>query len=66
MPPAEQTQLSEGEISILSWWVASGAQRDLTVAQAQPPAEIVTAITKLVPEEVREQREIERLQEIVK
>ena len=64
MPPAKQTQLSAGEISILTWWVSAGAQRDVTVAEAQPPTEIVTAVTELVPEEVRQQREIDRLQKI--
>jgi mono/diheme cytochrome c family protein len=64
MPPAKQTQLSAGEISILTWWVSAGAQRDITVADAQAPSEIVTAVTELVPEEVRQRREIERLQKI--
>ena len=64
MPPAKQTQLSAGEISILRWWVSAGAQRDITVADAQAPSEIVIAVTELVPEEVRQRREIERLQKI--
>lgn len=64
MPPKKQEQLTAGEIEILTWWVKSGAQRDITVAEAQPPSEIFTAITELVPEEIRQQREIERLEQI--
>ncbi|MEZ7957683.1 MAG: hypothetical protein QMC23_03485 [Rubritalea sp.] len=64
MPPAKQTQLSKGEIEILTWWVATGANRNDTVAQVQPPREIITAITGLVPKEIREQREMDRLQKI--
>jgi mono/diheme cytochrome c family protein len=66
MPPAKQTQLSAGEIEILTWWVASGAKRDVTVAEVEPPSAILTAITELVPEEVRQKREIDRLQKIAK
>jgi len=66
MPPAKKEQLSAGEIDILKWWVATGAKREVTVAEVQPPSEIMTAITELVPEEVRQQREIDRLQKIAK
>jgi uncharacterized membrane protein len=64
MPPMDQTQLTDGEVRILSWWVSDGAQRELTVAEVEAPVEIVTAITELVPEEVREQREIARLEKV--
>lgn len=64
MPPKKQEQLTEGEINILTWWVKSGAKRDVTVAEAQPPSEILVAMTELVPEEIRQQREIERLEKI--
>jgi Leucine-rich repeat (LRR) protein len=64
MPPKKQEQLTNGEIEILTWWVKTGAQRDVTVAEVQPPSEIILAITELVPEEIRQQREIERLEKI--
>ncbi len=64
MPPKKQEQLTEGEVNILKWWVESGAKRDITVAEAQPPSEVFTAMTELVPAEIRQQREIERLEKI--
>ena len=64
MPPAKKTQLSAGEIDILTWWVANGAKRNVTVAEIQPPSEIITAIAELVPEEIRQQREMDRLKNI--
>jgi|GEM_PF-1127458 len=64
MPPVKKTPLSAGEIDILTWWVANGAKRNVTVAEIQPPSEIITAITELVPEEIRQQREMDRLQKI--
>lgn len=64
MPPKEKTQLTPGEIEILTWWVSNGAKSDMTVAEVQPPSEIITAITELVPEEIRQQREVERLKKI--
>ncbi|MFT5905935.1 MAG: mono/diheme cytochrome c family protein [Cryomorphaceae bacterium] len=66
MPPKKKTQLTSGEIEILKWWVATGAKRDVTVAEVQPPSEIITAITELVPEEIRQQREMDRLQKIAR
>lgn len=63
MPPAKQTQLTAGEIQILKWWVVSGAQQKLKVAEMDPPGKILEAIENLVPEEVRAQREMARLEE---
>jgi len=65
MPPAKKVQLSEGEVNILKWWVSSGAVRDQTVGDIQAPPNILTAIEELVPEEIRQQREIDQLQKIV-
>lgn len=40
MPPAGKPQLSDADIKLLAWWLASGASADKTVAELNPPAEI--------------------------
>lgn len=64
MPPAKKTQLTEGEIKILTWWVTQGAPSEKTVAEVAPSAQLIKAIEELVPEDIRQKREIDRLQKM--
>lgn len=66
MPPAKQEQLTDDEIRVLEWWVQSGAVQDLTVAELDVPPDILTALTNLVPKDVREQIELTRLNALAK
>lgn len=57
MPPKEKKQLTEIEISFLSWWVKNGAEFDKTLAEMNLPDSLLSIITptknltvnKLVP-----------------
>ena len=44
MPPAGKPQPSADEIALLKWWVESGASETKTVAELQPPADILKII----------------------
>jgi uncharacterized membrane protein len=44
MPPAGKPQPTTEEIALLKWWVESGASETKTVAELQPPAELLKAL----------------------
>ncbi|MFZ4767045.1 MAG: c-type cytochrome domain-containing protein, partial [Roseimicrobium sp.] len=48
MPPAEKPQPTKEEIALLGWWVKQGASKDVTVAQANFPAELKPTVTALL------------------
>jgi hypothetical protein len=41
MPPAGKPQLTTNEIALLKWWIDAGAAETKTVAELQPPREIL-------------------------
>jgi len=45
MPPEGKPQLSAGQMAVLQWWVAAGAPETNTLADLQPPPEILQAIS---------------------
>lgn len=45
MPPEGKPQLSAGQMAVLEWWVAAGAPETNTLAELQPPPEILQAIS---------------------
>ncbi len=47
MPPAEKPQLTDNEISLLHWWIASGASFDKKVKDIPQPAEIKPVLAAL-------------------
>ncbi len=47
MPPKDKPQLTPEELKLLTWWVDAGADQNLTVKDATPPAELkALALTK--------------------
>jgi len=46
MPPKTKPQLSEEELTLLEWWVGSGAPQLRTVAQAAPPPEVAEILAE--------------------
>lgn len=49
MPPKGKPQLTEQEVSVLEWWIDTGASKDLTLAQADVPAPLVEALAPRFP-----------------
>jgi uncharacterized membrane protein len=49
MPPDEKPGLKPEEIAVIKWWINAGAKPDLTLAAANPPADIAATIAKLKP-----------------
>jgi uncharacterized membrane protein len=47
MPPAEKPQLTDNEIALLHWWIASGASFDKKVKDIIQPAEIKPVLATL-------------------
>jgi uncharacterized membrane protein/mono/diheme cytochrome c family protein len=47
MPPKEKSQLSEQEIALIHWWIASGASFDKKVKELEQPEEIKPALLAL-------------------
>jgi mono/diheme cytochrome c family protein/uncharacterized membrane protein len=47
MPPKEKRQLSEQEINLIHWWIASGASFDRKVKELNQPQNIQTALLAL-------------------
>lgn len=47
MPPKEKPQLTEQEIALLHWWIASGAPFNKKVKELQQPEKIKPALTSL-------------------
>ncbi len=49
MPPDGKTPLNAQELSVIKWWLNSGADPAKTVADLKAPADILDAIAKLEP-----------------
>ncbi len=49
MPPKGKPQLSENELSLLEWWIDSGASRDLKLANADMPSYITEMLVGRFP-----------------
>jgi uncharacterized membrane protein/mono/diheme cytochrome c family protein len=47
MPPKEKPQLTEQEIALIHWWVASGASFDKKVKELEQPEEIKSALLSM-------------------
>ena len=47
MPPKEKSQLSEQEIALIHWWIASGASFDKTVKETEQPEKIKPVLLAL-------------------
>jgi len=47
MPPKEKPQLTEQEIALIHWWIASGASFDKKVRELEQPEEIKPALLAL-------------------
>ncbi len=45
MPPAGKPQLTAGEIALLKWWIDAGAPENKTVAELNPPSDIVKILS---------------------
>ena len=57
MPPEDKTQLEPHEITLIRWWIDSGASKDAKLSDLKPSDEIKSAISKLVPaEQLAEQK----------
>ena len=60
MPPEGKTQLTAGEITILEWWVASGAPATGKLSEMELNAEVKSALDSLVsPEELELRKKAE-------
>ncbi len=49
MPPDEKPGLKPDEIEVIKWWINTGAKADVTLATANPPANIAAIIAKIKP-----------------
>lgn len=49
MPPKGKPQLSEDELTVLEWWIDSGASKDLTLAGADLPPHITDMLAGRFP-----------------
>jgi uncharacterized membrane protein len=56
MPPEGKTPLTEKEIALLRYWIASGASEELKVTEARTAEGIDTIITALLPDLARYRR----------
>lgn len=60
MPPEGKTQLTDGEITILEWWVASGAPASGKLSGFELSSEVQSALDSLVsPEELEMRKKAE-------
>lgn len=57
MPPQGKSPMTEDEIALLKFWIASGASEELMVAEAKTDPEVGAMITTLVPEMSRYRRQ---------
>ena len=64
MPPSKKPQPSKDEITILKWWVASGASKQGTLNQLSPPSTVTAAIDRLRKMGPKKQSSIENLKAI--
>lgn len=44
MPPANEPQLTDGEIRLLEWWITQGAPFEASIAELEPADELADAI----------------------
>jgi mono/diheme cytochrome c family protein len=51
MPPKEKSQLKESEISLIHWWIATGASFDKKTKELEQPGNIKTILFALQKEE---------------
>src|SRR5215475_1476320 len=51
MPPKEKPQLTEQEIALIHWWIASGATLDKKVKELEQPEDIKPALLSLQKEQ---------------
>lgn len=56
MPPEGKTPMTENEISVLKYWILSGAKKDFKLQDAKTDTVINTAIENLLPELSRYKR----------
>lgn len=49
MPPKGKPQLSDDELSVLEWWIDSGASKDLKLADADMPSSITEMLAGRFP-----------------
>lgn len=49
MPPDGKTGLADHELAVLKWWIDSGADAEVTLAAANPPAAIQQLLALIVP-----------------
>jgi uncharacterized membrane protein len=66
MPPSDKKDLQLGahEISLIKWWIDSGASKDAKLSELKPSDEIKSAIAKLVPAEVLAEQKAAAEQEV--
>lgn len=66
MPPSDKKDLQLGphEITLIKWWIDSGASKDAKLSELKPSDEIKSAISKLVPPEVLAQQKAAAEQEV--
>lgn len=58
MPPEGKTPLTDSEVTLLKYWIASGAEEDLRVLDAQKVDTVGKLITDLLPEMKRYKRRV--------
>jgi hypothetical protein len=49
MPPEGKTGLADHELAVVKWWIDSGADAEITLAAANPPATIQQLLALIVP-----------------
>ncbi len=47
MPPAGKPQPTDDQLTVIQWWIDSGATSDKKVAQLDPPAQVLTALDEI-------------------
>jgi uncharacterized membrane protein len=66
MPPSDKKDLQLGahEVTLIKWWIDSGASKDAKLSELKPSDEVKSAIAKLVPPEVLAQQKAAAEQEV--
>ena len=66
MPPSDKKDLQLGahEITLIKWWIDSGASKDAKLSDLKPSDEIKGAIAKLVPPEALAEKKAAAEQEV--
>ncbi len=52
MPPEGKPQMTPEELQVVKWWIDSGAEPDVKLADAEVPAELLVVITELMGAEL--------------